>query len=69
MIKSLILRAKEHLTENNMSYYQHLKFAMALGFLSLFSGCSLIVHAVFPCWFQTAGSNLVTKLSKTFNKS
>jgi hypothetical protein len=61
-------KIKEHLTENNMSYYQHLKFAMLLAFLSLLAGCCLIVHAIFPCWFQTAGSNLVTKLSKIFNK-
>jgi Trk-type K+ transport system membrane component len=68
MINWLILRAKEHLTENNMSYYQHLKFAMLFGFLSLLAGCCLIVHAVFPCWFQTSGSDLVQSMAIVFKK-
>jgi len=59
---------KEHLTENNMSYYQHLKFAVFHGFVCLVAGFCLIIHAFFPCWFQTSGSDLVQSMAIVFKK-
>jgi hypothetical protein len=58
----------EHLKENNISYNEHFVFAMFYGVNCCIAGFYLIVHAIFPCFFLTAGSDLVTKLSKTFNK-
>ena len=51
-----------------MTYYQHFKFAMVHGVICLVAGISLIIHAVLPCWFQTAGSDLVTLLANVFKK-
>ena len=59
---------KDHLQENNMTYYQHFKFAIFFGFLSLLAGFCLIIHAFFPCWFQTAGSDLVRSMAIVFKK-
>lgn len=61
-------KIKEHLQENNMGYFRHLKFAMFFGCLSLLAGCCLIVHAIFPCWFQTSGSDLVQSMAIVFKK-
>lgn len=64
----MINTIKEHLTENNMTYYQHLKFAAFHGFVCLVAGLCLIIHALFPCWFQTSGSDLVQSMAIVFKK-
>lgn len=56
-----------HLTENNMSYIEHMIFALYYGCCCLLAGLYLIIHSVLPCFFQTAGSDLVTNLNKIFN--
>lgn len=58
----------QHLTENKMTYWQHFKFATLHGLLCLIAGCCLIIHAIFPCWFQTAGSDLVQSMAIVFKK-
>jgi hypothetical protein len=57
-----------HLKENNMSYIEHFIFALFYGLLCLLAGFYLVVHAILPCFFQTAGSDLVGKLDKRFKK-
>jgi hypothetical protein len=57
-----------HLQTNNMTYIEHLMFALFYGFCCLLAGLLLIVHSILPCFFPTAGSDLVTKLSKSFKK-
>ena len=58
----------EHLSENNMTYWQHLYFAFCYGVICLVAGLCLIIHSVFPFWFQTAGSDLVIFLANVFKK-
>ena len=57
-----------HLTENKMTYLEHLVFALFYGFCCLLAGFYLIVHSILPCFFPTAGSDLVTKLGRRFKK-
>lgn len=57
-----------HLKENNMTYIEHMIFALFYGICCLLAGLYLIIHSVLPCFFPTAGSDLVTKLSKRFKK-
>jgi hypothetical protein len=57
-----------HLRENNMTYLEHMIFALFYGVCCLLAGLYLIIHSVLPCLFPTAGSDLVTKLSKRFKK-
>lgn len=59
---------KHHLKENNMSYIEHLIFALFYGILCLLAGFYLIVHSILPCFFATTGSDLVSKLSRKFGK-
>ena len=58
----------DHLKENNMTYIEHFIFALFYGLCCLLAGLYLVVHAVFPCFFPSAGSDLVTKLSKRFKR-
>jgi hypothetical protein len=58
----------KHLRENNMGYVEHMLFALFYGLCCLLAGLYLIIHSVLPCFFPTAGSDLVTKLSKRFKK-
>jgi hypothetical protein len=58
-----------HLKENNMTYIEHLIFALYYGLCCLLAGFYLIVHSIFPCFFPTTGSDLVNKLSKRFGKN
>jgi len=56
----------DHLQENNMTYFDHLKFASYHSFLCMKAAFYLIIHSVLPCFFGGTGSNLVTKMSKYF---
>lgn len=58
----------KHLKENNMTYYEHFLFAFYYGIIAIFAGVLLIIHSLLPCFFQTTGSYLVTKLSRRFKK-
>jgi hypothetical protein len=58
-----------HLKENNMTYIEHMIFALFHGMLCVLAGIYLIIHSILPILFTTAGSNLVIKLSKYFDKS
>jgi hypothetical protein len=64
----MIKKSIEHLSENNMTYYQHFKFAIFHGCVCLLAGICLILHAFLPCIFQTAGSDLVQSLAIVFKK-
>lgn len=57
-----------HLQSNNMTYIDHLGFALFYGLCCLLAGLLLITHSILPCFFPTAGSDLVKKLSKRFSR-
>ena len=54
----------DHLQDNHMTYGEHRNFAMFYGIHCFMAGFYLIVHAIFPCFFQRAGSNLIIKLAE-----
>lgn len=64
----LINRWNEHLTENNMTYYQHMFFALFYAYLCIVAGICLLIHSILPCFLQTTGSDLVSKLNERFKK-
>jgi hypothetical protein len=68
MSMNLIKKWTDHLKDNNMTYIQHLIFALFYGVCCLLAGLLLIIHSILPCFFPTAGSNLVKKLSKRFSR-
>jgi len=58
---------KRHLIENNMTYREHLLFAVSHGLICLEAGLLLIIHGLLPCFFEHTGSFLVRKLKKSFD--
>ena len=51
-----------------MSYMQHLLFALLYSGVCLSASVFLFVHALLPCFFQTAGSDLVRMMALVFKK-
>ena len=56
----------KHLQNNNMSYIEHMLFALYYGILCLMAGLFLIIHSILPCFFVTTGSDLVEEMNKRF---
>ncbi len=64
----LIKRWAEHLKENNMSYWNHFKFAVGHGLCCIKAGVYLCIHGVLPCFRRRAGSKLVRRLNRDFTE-
>lgn len=66
----MTLRKKwnEHLNENNMTYWQHLKFAVGHGLICIRAGIYLCIHGLLPCFRRRAGTRLVQRLEKVFTE-
>ena len=64
----MIQRSRDHLRRNGMTYADHMRFAAWHGAVCIRAGLLLLVHAVAPCWFQTAGSRLVRRMGKSFDR-
>lgn len=68
MVQKLKNKWKQHLSENNMSYWDHFVFAFGYGIKCIRAGFYLIVHSMLPCFFAHAGSRLVRKMEKVFTE-
>tara|TARA_B100001094_G_scaffold232266_1_gene227110 strand:+ start:248 stop:475 length:228 start_codon:yes stop_codon:yes gene_type:complete len=65
-MQSLVKKWKDHLNNNNMTYWQHLKFAVGHGVCCIKAGLFLCVHGLLPCFRRRAGERLVHRLDKDF---
>ena len=63
-----IKKSVEHLNDNNMGYWEHLKFASTHGVRCIKAGVLLILHSIIPALFPKTGSILVNKLNKDFTE-
>ncbi len=63
---NLLNKWLKHLSENNMTYREHLLFAVSHGLICIEAGLLLIIHGMLPCFFERTGSTLVRKLNKSF---
>lgn len=63
---SLVNKWKNHLKENNMTYWGHCVFAVGHGMRCIKAGVYLCIHGIFPCYYRRAGSKLVRHLAKVF---
>ena len=57
-----------HLKENNMNYWEHLKFASINGLCCIKAGFMLIIHSIIPACFQCAGTDITNHLNKHFKR-
>ena len=66
VMQGLVKKGKDHLNHNNMTYWQHLKFAVGHGLCCIKAGVYLCIHGVLPCFRRRAGERLVHRLDKDF---
>ena len=59
-------KSKEHLRENDMTYWEHFRFASGYGFKCIIAGCLLIFHSIIPAYFSLIGSKITNELNKVF---
>lgn len=64
----IIKKSVEHLENNNMRYWEHLKFASIHGVRCIKAGILLILHSIIPAFFPKTGSILVSELNKDFTE-
>ena len=64
----VIKKSVKHLKENNMGYWEHLRFASSHGIRCIKAGLLLILHSIIPAFFPKAGSILVNQLNKDFTE-
>lgn len=60
-------KSVKHLTDNKMTYFQHLLFAFRSGLKCINAGILLILHGFFPAFFQKSGSSRIFNLNKILN--
>lgn len=65
---NLKYRWTKHLSENNMTYWEHFKFAVGHGLCCIKAGVYLCIHGLMPCFRRRAGSRLVRRLNKDFTE-
>lgn len=63
-----ISKWQKHLYENKMTYWQHWLFAIGHGIRCIRAGVYLCIHGILPCFYQQAGSKLVSQLEKEFTE-
>jgi hypothetical protein len=68
MNQRFVYLCRKHLSENNMTYCEHWRFAINHGLVCLGAGLLLIIHGFLPCFFERSGSVLVRRLKKSFDQ-
>lgn len=58
------LNCIEHIKQKETTYYHHFVRASSMGFQMLRGGVCLIIHSVFPNYFQQTGSRIIKDLHK-----
>ena len=48
------------------TYFQHFKFAIQFGINMVVGGVACMIHAIFPCFFEKTGSNILFNMVHYF---
>jgi hypothetical protein len=57
-----------HPNDVEMTYFQHMRFALMLARRNFLSSLASIIHAVFPFMFTTYASRTIAELHEIFEK-
>lgn len=58
----------EHLKAVNMSYFQHMAYALGYSIATLGTSAIFLIHAFIPDLFKTTGSDSISALHKHFQE-
>lgn len=56
----------KHLKEQNVGYFKHMGIAFGFAWKLFIAVIILVIHGIFPCWFEYTGSEIVNSISKEF---
>ena len=56
-------KSRQHLIDNNETYFGHMRGAFWYGLSCFKAGCMAFIHGLLPGAFQTAASDLVAHLA------
>jgi len=57
-------KSQQHLRESQITYIEHMLFAIKAGFLLLIAGMASLIHAIIPQWFPGTAAFTVIQLYK-----
>jgi hypothetical protein len=57
-----------HPRENGKTYLQHLFHAWSLSLEMAMGSFALLIHGIFPEWFENTGSSIISSLSHKLSK-
>lgn len=52
----------KHLDDVNETYWQHFRFAFRVGLILFITGVFVMIHAIYPNAFKSAGSDVIKYL-------
>jgi hypothetical protein len=55
----------KHLKDSNVTYTQHMRWAIVAGIRLIYAGVASIIHAVVPAWFSATAAKTVIDLYHT----
>lgn len=67
-LKKYTYYTSEHLQDVNMSYFQHMGYALSYSFVSFSASIIFIIHALIPDLFTSTGSSCIEMLHEHFQE-
>jgi len=58
----------KHLDEIGATYWEHFKFAIRIGFVMIIAGILVMIHAFFPNFMRSVGSDVIRQLHAILNE-
>ena len=62
----MLKRSKAHLATAGETYFQHLRFALLVGFITVGAGLACIIHAIVPAFCEKTCSRTLGQLNALF---
>lgn len=60
----MLKKSKNHLESVSESYFEHMAFALQIGFCMIAGGAATVLHALCPGVFQHTGSLTIARLQQ-----
>jgi hypothetical protein len=62
----MIAKCKTHLTDAGENYFQHLRFAAAVGLMLIAAGLACVLHAFIPACCTKTASTTIARMNRLF---
>jgi hypothetical protein len=62
MYNKLLSHLNKHPSKFNMNYFQHFTYAIKLSAKLAYASCCLIIHAVYPNFFENTATDIIKEI-------